>query len=525
MYQDDIITLASADKTPEFEYDKDVFDRAAKWIHDRGKFTPGMLKEKPATDVINETLRVLNTGISSSITEEVPDKLTAALENNAFIFSGFKSYHSLNELGLKLTNDKGGRKSFEEFAKDAAQINKKYNRNYLYAEYNHAVHSSQMAVKWHDFQKGADRYDLQYRTAGDSKVRSQHSTLHNTTLPADDPFWSSYLPPNGWNCRCQVVQVLRDMRTRSDSKEAIKLGDEATKEEKQKIFRFNPGKELKIFPDKHPYHKAPKEVKEIVEEAAENRFTAKNINEAEVQFREKLGIANCSLDGFRKKDIGHIKEMFDSVQKHFDKYPELKEHINFVGSIKGRVNMLTDAIYNTLKSNYNYPDDFLLKEAKKRARRIASSSGCYAYSHVACKEYKLNGLAWNTGSQTVGDTARANLTRAVENKQSPLLCNTITAVFDHEVGHQMDAMLDLRTNRSYLEIYNKHATLGAQHIADNLSIYAYDPKFLGRSGYNSRAEFIAEAWAEYNNNPNPRAIAVEVGKLIESEYEKMRKKN
>ncbi|MBQ7855294.1 MAG: hypothetical protein IJ352_09820 [Muribaculaceae bacterium] len=33
------------------------------------------------------------------------------------------------------------------------------------------------------------------------------AALHGVTLPIDDPFWDSFLPPNGWNCRCTAVQV------------------------------------------------------------------------------------------------------------------------------------------------------------------------------------------------------------------------------------------------------------------------------------------------------------------------------
>lgn len=108
----------------------------------------------------------------------------------------------MNEVGLSLIGDDGGIKPFEKFHEDVAKIDAKYNRNYLYAEYNHAVTSSQMAAKWHDFQQDGDRYNLQYRTANDERVREEHQRLHNITLPVSDPFWEQFMPPNGWNCRC-----------------------------------------------------------------------------------------------------------------------------------------------------------------------------------------------------------------------------------------------------------------------------------------------------------------------------------
>lgn len=244
-----------------------MFERAAEWIRQRGDFTPDMLREQPALDVLRETLRVLQSGIGSAITEQVPAELVSALDNNAFIFSGFKTYHSLNEVGTSLTKE-GKPKSFAEFKKDVQAIDLKYNQNYLYAEYNHAIHSSQMAVKWRDFEEDGDRYDLQYRTANDEKVRAEHQRLNGVTLPPSDPFWTKYLPPNGWNCRCNVVQVRKDKYPRSRSEQALETGDQITAEPKQQMFRFNAGKELKIYPDKHPYYKAPKEVKDTVVELA-----------------------------------------------------------------------------------------------------------------------------------------------------------------------------------------------------------------------------------------------------------------
>lgn len=77
------------------------------------------------------------------------------------------------------------------------------------------------------------------------------------------------MPPNGWNCRCVVVQVRKGRYPESDSQQAVGIGEEITEEPKKRIFRFNPGKELKVFPDKHPYNKAPEAAKKIVAKLAE----------------------------------------------------------------------------------------------------------------------------------------------------------------------------------------------------------------------------------------------------------------
>ena len=132
-------------------------------------------------------------------------------------------------------------------------IHERYNQNYLKSEYNFAVQSTQMAVRWHKFEQDGDRYLLQYRTANDGLVRPEHQALHNTTLPIGDPFWNDYTPPLGWNCRCTVAQVNRGKYPESDSAAAIRAGEEATAKPKQQIFRFNPGKTERIFPPKHPY--------------------------------------------------------------------------------------------------------------------------------------------------------------------------------------------------------------------------------------------------------------------------------
>ena len=245
-----------------------AFRQAADIIRRAGGFNTAQLSTPQVRAVIGETARILSQAIGSSLPHETPDALRYALENNAFVFSGFKTYHSLREVGLSLTDSNGNIKPFEQFRKDVQRISTAYNRNYLYAEYNHAVAASQMAEKWQRWEKDGDRYDLQYRTAGDDRVREAHRLLYGTTLPPSDPFWEQYLPPNGWNCRCTAVQVRKGKYPQSDPALALQRGNACTASLAQQVFRYNPGKTLELFPPKHPYYKVPEEAKDVIQKAA-----------------------------------------------------------------------------------------------------------------------------------------------------------------------------------------------------------------------------------------------------------------
>lgn len=269
------LELSTGDSTPQ--YDKAVFDELARFIYNSGGFSTSQLGSTQGRNALRETQKLISQAITSCIDYDIPKELLYALENNAFVFSGFKTFHTMREIGLSMVTETGEIKPFEQFFTDVQKVNENYNRHYLYSEYHHALSASQMAVKWQEFQENGDEYCLQYRTANDSRVREEHAVLHNTTLPVSDPFWDQFYPPNGWNCRCTVVEVLKSMYEETDPEEARKRGIACTEGEKNKIFRYNPGKTMKLFPPKHPYFKAPKADKAIVvqvsqEEARSNRI-------------------------------------------------------------------------------------------------------------------------------------------------------------------------------------------------------------------------------------------------------------
>jgi len=251
-------------KTPE--YSSKTWNNLTRWLHSKKSYNPQYLSEPEPQAAIRETVRILTEPLKNiSIKQEIPAELTAALENDAFFFSGFKTHHELVEASQLLKDENGNFKPFNRFLKDVEKIDKTYNRNYLSAEYNFATASSQMAVQWKEYENDGDDFDLQYRTAGDDFVRTEHAAINGTTLPPSDPFWQSYFPPNGWNCRCNTVQVRKGKYPQSDSEKEIAKGNAMTDTPKKQIFRFNPGAQEKIFPPKHPYYKAPEAVKQVLD--------------------------------------------------------------------------------------------------------------------------------------------------------------------------------------------------------------------------------------------------------------------
>lgn len=215
-----------------------------------GSFSIDIMADSKVQKLIEAHADVLNRNIQRV---EMSETMRKRLTRSNYIFSGMKTFHELNEAFPSLLDSNGNRKTFEAFFNDVRKIDNTYNSNYLRAEYNFVQSSAEMAAKWERFSEDGDRYNLQYRTANDGKVRPEHAALNGVTLPPSDPFWEEYYPPNGWNCRCTVVQVRKSKYPATPHDEAMALGEEALQRDTNGIFHFNPGKENKTIPDYNPY--------------------------------------------------------------------------------------------------------------------------------------------------------------------------------------------------------------------------------------------------------------------------------
>lgn len=54
-------------------------------------------------------------------------------------------------------------------------------------------------------------WGFRYRAVGDSRTRISHFAQNRVTLPKDDPFWDIWTPPNGYNCRCTIIALYREV--------------------------------------------------------------------------------------------------------------------------------------------------------------------------------------------------------------------------------------------------------------------------------------------------------------------------
>lgn len=217
-----------------------------------------------------------------------------------------------------------------------------------------------------------------------------------------------------------------------------------------------------------------------------------------------------------------LKEFAISASEHLIRYPELKKKINMLGSIKEQFEyhkqeMLKEA---EKKHKIKYKRDFTEDEKKaelaaitrqldREGRSPGTNTSTYAYSDPK-DTYKGNGTFWNS-EEFPYSKAISSIKRNIKSKWHPVGTASVKAMIDHEFGHKIDELLDLRNNKIFKIIHKgfQDITLkkkkNKKYIINNLSEY----------GTKNEAEFIAEAWSEYKNNPKPRVIAKYIGRLIE----------
>lgn len=242
--------IEARDVEPVIEYTDVLAQRLIKKVYDKVVHA-GDIDEKMYTRIAESIWKEVKAGYGKRIdAENLPDtevRYIQQLQTNVNTFSAFKNYQNIKELVSALVDENGAARTWSEFKKAAKEIHERFNVNWLKAEFNHARASARMAAKWVKFENRKDVLpSLKYRTVGDGRVRPDHRLLEGVTYPVDDPFWNTYYPPNGWNCRCTVT---------STPTEEIVPADKGFPDMPD-MFKQNAAKLGQIFPEGHPYYQA-----------------------------------------------------------------------------------------------------------------------------------------------------------------------------------------------------------------------------------------------------------------------------
>jgi SPP1 gp7 family putative phage head morphogenesis protein len=152
-------------------------------------------------------IKALNDGYFDRINStslNAPDHTVKAfMEMNIAHFSSAKTMAMVQELNQALSESTG----FSDFKKRTEPILNTYNRNYLRTEYNLAVATAQNAARYYNqMESVAEVPYLIYRTANDGRVRSAHQALQGMVFKKTDMASASIYPPNGYGCRCEMIE-------------------------------------------------------------------------------------------------------------------------------------------------------------------------------------------------------------------------------------------------------------------------------------------------------------------------------
>lgn len=245
---------------------------------------------------------------------------------------------------------------------------------------------------------------------------------------------------------------------------------------------------------------------------------SKTIKEANDFAKNDLGIPNVEYKGV---DITTANEWNKGLTDTFNRFPELKKNFGFVGECHERNKALKPVVRQyyqnwymqknptcTLSQLQPYIDKAV--NSYMRAMSIPKNTMAESWSPKLMEFQKFKGVTINSVFGKNSLEFVKILEDCVSIKFHPEGCSTIRSVLDHEIGHQLDDLLKISDIPEIQKLYNN---MTKPELTKTLSQYAWQ-----NNNTNCYKEMIAEAWAEYCNNPTPRDIAKEIGQTIEKQY-------
>lgn len=210
------------------------------------------------------------------------------------------------------------------------------------------------------------------------------------------------------------------------------------------------------------------------------------------------------------------RDLVQAIYSAKKEFPFLQ--MSYVGSLQSRNQFAQEKLRQHYteayqKANPTVSLDALRPHIEKRVQKdmedFSFESDDIAISYYFDKEESFAdgarklaiGIAVNEDLASNYENTQAMCERMVRKGASPQGCTTIKSVIDHEIAHQISDKIGAHNDPDIQSLFDKFSRQSEERCADLLSTYAKTDIH----------EFIAEAWAEYSNNPNPRRIALFVG--------------
>jgi hypothetical protein len=231
-------------------------------------------------------------------------------------------------------------------------------------------------------------------------------------------------------------------------------------------------------------------------------FEAQKTAEQAAEWAVKNNLADFA--DYTGVDVRVANAFNRSSYEHMQEFPALRDAQRFIGchkpqfalELKIRKEKYIQQLIDTKKFDKELAEKYaneVLKAERAPPRAMAISVPWGSVRGVSVIE------KW-------GKDYDALASRIAELESKQWLANgTVKSIVDHEFGHQIDDLLNVRMDESVKSVYKESVAKG---IKSEVSEYA------GKD----ISEFVAECWAEFRNSQQPRGAARIVGMAVKERY-------
>lgn len=126
----------------------------------------------------------------------------------AFTIASVASHDQLKAVMDSLSTWQANGKTFAQWQREIAVKDLELPKYRLENIFRTNLQSNYQAGHWEQILRNQQhRPYLMYDAINDSRTRPAHRAMDGIIRPADDPFWETHSPPNGYRCRCGLISL------------------------------------------------------------------------------------------------------------------------------------------------------------------------------------------------------------------------------------------------------------------------------------------------------------------------------